>query len=220
MSIKVVMQRELPMGAAERIREMAEVVIDPDLDRGHHGADIVVVVGGRVDAEFMTRAGRRLKMIATPGIGVDKIDVDAASRARHHRHPQPRSAYPIDGGAYGRAADVHGGTGSMAGDRFLRRRSDDRPRGHAGNRTQGAQSGGCRLWPDRSPRGGRSAPSALKMNVIAYDPYIDLQQGTPEGVTLTDRSRRGVERSPRFVTDARPLDCLPPAISSRSASCA
>ena len=46
MPVKVVMQSELPMGAAERIREMAEVVIDPDLDPST-GADIVVVVGGK-----------------------------------------------------------------------------------------------------------------------------------------------------------------------------
>ena len=46
MAVKVLMQSELPMGATERIREMAEVVIDPDLDPGA-GADIVVAVGGR-----------------------------------------------------------------------------------------------------------------------------------------------------------------------------
>ena len=45
MPIRVVMQSELPMGASERIREMADVVVDPDLDPGA-GADIVGVVGG------------------------------------------------------------------------------------------------------------------------------------------------------------------------------
>ena len=33
----------------------------------------------RVDRDVLERAGPRLKMVATPGIGVDKIDVEAAS---------------------------------------------------------------------------------------------------------------------------------------------
>ena len=77
MPVKVVMQNELSMGAADRVREMAEVVVDPELEQVS-GADIVVAGRGPIDAEFMSRAGNRLKMVATPGIGVDKIDVEAA----------------------------------------------------------------------------------------------------------------------------------------------
>ena len=119
MPVKVVMQSELPMGAAERIRGMAEVVIDPDLDPSA-GADIVVVVGGSVDAEFMTRAGSRLKMISTPGIGVDKIDVDAASERDIVVIHNPDAPYRIHGGTHGRAADVHGGAGHGRGSLLAR----------------------------------------------------------------------------------------------------
>ena len=201
MSIKVVMQRELPMGAAERIREMAEVVIDPDLDPGA-GADIVVVVGGRVDAEFMTRAGSRLKMIATPGIGVDKIDVDAASERgiiviHNPEAPTQSTVEHTVALLMSMAARV------MAGDRFLR---GDRTIGREDMR--GTELKGRNLGVVGYGRIGRRVAEicalGLKMNVIAYDPYIDLQQGTPEGVTLTD-DLDAVLRDARFVTLHAPL---------------
>ena len=201
MSIKVVMQRELPMGAAERIREMAEVVIDPDLDPGA-GADIVVVVGGRVDAEFMTRAGSRLKMIATPGIGVDKIDVDAAGERgiiviHNPEAPTQSTVEHTVALLMSMAARV------MAGDRFLR---GDRTIGREDMR--GTELKGRNLGVVGYGRIGRRVAEicalGLKMNVIAYDPYIDLQQGTPEGVTLTD-DLDAVLRDARFVTLHAPL---------------
>ena len=66
------MRNELPVGAAERIRELAQVVVGPDLEPDP-GADIVVVGGGKIGAGFMSRAGGRPKTIATPGIGADRI---------------------------------------------------------------------------------------------------------------------------------------------------
>ena len=96
MPVKVVMQNELSMGATDRIREMAEVVVDPELEQVS-GADIVVAAGGPIDAEFMSRAGNRLKMVATPGIGVDKNRRGSGERARHYRHPQPRGPDTVHG---------------------------------------------------------------------------------------------------------------------------
>ena len=201
MSIKVVMQHELPMGAAERIREMAEVVIDPDFDPGA-GADIVVVVGGRVDAEFMVRAGRRLKMIATPGIGVDKIDVDAASEhdiivIHNPDAPTESTAEHTVALLTCMAARV------MTGDRFLRgdetiSREDMR----------GTELLGRNLGVVGYGRIGRRVAEicarGLKMNVTVHDPFVDRRQDTPERVTLTD-DLDALLRDSRFVTLHAPL---------------
>ena len=201
MAVKVVMQSELPMGATERIREMAEVVIDPDLDPGA-GADIVVAVGGKVDAEFMTKAGRQLKMISTPGIGVDKIDVDAASERdivviHNPDAPTESTAEHTVALLMSMAARV------MAGDRFLR-----------GDRTvtredmRGTELKGRNLGVIGYGRIGRRVAEicalGLKMNVIVHDPFVDLRQATPERVTLTD-DLDAVLRDARFVTLHAPL---------------
>ena len=201
MPVKVVMQSELPMGATERIREMAEVAIDPDLDPGA-GADIVVAVGGSVDAEFMTGAGGRLKMIATPGIGVDKIDVDAASERgivviHNPDAPTESTAEHTVALLMSMAARV------MTGDRFLR---GDRTITRADMR--GTELLGRNLGVIGYGRIGRRVAEicalGLKMNVTVQDPFVDLQQATPEGVTLTD-DLDAVLRDSRFVTLHAPL---------------
>ena len=201
MSIKVVMQYELPMGAAERIRDMAEVVIDPDLDPAA-GADIVVVGPRKVGAEFMTRAGSRLKMIATPGIGVDKIDVDAASERdivviHNPDAPTESTAEHTVALLMSMAARV------MTGDRFLR-----------GDKTisredmRGTELLGRTLGVIGYGRIGRRVAEicalGLKMNVVVHDPCIDLQQDTPERVMLTD-DLEAVLSDARFVTLHAPL---------------
>ena len=201
MPIRVVMQSELPTGASERIREMGEVVVDPDLDPGG-GADIVVVVGGRIDAEFMTRAGDRLKMIATPGIGVDKIDVEAASQRgivviHNPDAPTQSTAEHTVALLMAMAARV------MTGDRFLR---GDRTIGREDMR--GTELKGRTLGVVGYGRIGRRVAETcalgLKMNVIVHDPFVDLEQATPERVTLTD-DLEAVLRDSRFVTLHAPL---------------
>ena len=68
MKSKVVMQFELRMGAADRIREVADVTVDPSLENVE-GADIIVAGGYKFDGAFMDRVGPSLKLIAKPGIG-------------------------------------------------------------------------------------------------------------------------------------------------------
>ena len=201
MSIRVVMQSELPMGATERIREMAEVVIDPELDPGA-GADIVVAVGGKVDAGFMARAGRRLKMIATPGIGVDKIDVDAASEhgiivIHNPDAPTQSTAEHTVALLMSMAARV------MTGDRFLR-----------GDETIGREDMRGTELKDRNlgvvgyGRIGRRVAEicalGLKMNVTVHDPFVDRRQAAPERVTFTG-DLDALLRDARFVTLHAPL---------------
>jgi len=204
MQVKVVMQFELPMGATERLREMAgvaEVAIDPGLERVS-GADIVVVGARQIDAEFIARAGNRLKMIATPGIGVDKIDVDAASQRgivviHNPDAPTESTAEHAVALLMAMAARV------MVGDRFLR---GDRTVDRADMR--GTELLGRTLGVVGYGRIGRRVAeicaSGLKMNVTVHDPHIDLQQETPERVTLTD-DLEAVLKNAQFVTLHTPL---------------
>ncbi len=204
MQVKVVMQLELPMGATERLRDMAgvaEVVIDPELE-AVAGADIVVVGARKIDAEFMAKAGNRLKMIATPGIGVDKIDVDAASERgiiviHNPDAPTESTAEHAVALLMAMAARV------MVGNRFLR---GDRTVDRADMR--GTELLGRNLGVVGYGRIGRRVAeicaSGLKMNVTVHDPYVDLQQETPERVTLTD-DLETVLKDAKFVTLHTPL---------------
>src|SRR6476619_523197 len=75
---KIVLQNELRMGATDRLREVGDVVIDPRWENVA-GADIIVPGPGKIEAAFMDRVGPSLKMIAKPGIGVDNVDIPAAT---------------------------------------------------------------------------------------------------------------------------------------------
>ncbi|MCY4589585.1 MAG: hydroxyacid dehydrogenase [Alphaproteobacteria bacterium] len=201
MPVRVVMQYELPMGATGRIREMAEVVIDPDLGQVAD-ADILVVGPQPVDAAFLDRAGERLKMVATPGIGVDKIDVAAAAERgiiviHNPDAPTESTAEHAVALLMAMAARV------MTGDRFLRgddsiERIDMRGTELLG-RTLGVLGYG---------RIGRRVAGicalGLGMEVVVHDPFVDPGSKMPDGVTLTD-SFDAVFAGSTFVTLHVPL---------------
>ena len=201
MPVRVVMQYELPMGATGRIREMAEVVIDPDLAQVGD-ADILVVRPQPVDAAFLDRAGERLKMVATPGIGVDKIDVAAAAERgiiviHNPDAPTESTAEHAVALLMAMAARV------MTGDRFLRgddsiERIDMRGTELLG-RTLGVLGYG---------RIGRRVAAicalGLGMEVVVHDPFADPGSETPDGVTLKD-SFDAVFSGSTFVTLHVPL---------------
>ena len=62
----------------DRIREVAELINDGDPAK-MIGCEIVSGVRQRYDGALMDKIGPQLRMLARPGIGVDPIDVDAAS---------------------------------------------------------------------------------------------------------------------------------------------
>ena len=201
MPVKVVMQNELSMGAADRIREMAEVVVDPELERVS-GADIVVVGRGPADAAFLSRAGNRLKLVATPGIGVDKIDVEAAGERgivviHNPDAPSQSTAEHTVALLTALAARV------MTGDRFLR---EGRPLDR--EKMRGTELRGRNLGVVGYGRIGRRVAAAcalgLGMNVRVCDPFVDREQETPEGVALTG-DFDSVFADAKFVTLHVPL---------------
>jgi D-3-phosphoglycerate dehydrogenase len=78
MSKKVWMEWFLPPALLSRLTELAEVVTDGDMDK-IVGSDVITGINRNYDGDFMDRVGPNLKQIAKPGIGLDNIDVAAAS---------------------------------------------------------------------------------------------------------------------------------------------
>ena len=78
MTKKVWMEWPLPPALLSRLTELAEVVIEGDMDKVA-GSDVITGINRYYDGEFMDRVGPNLKQIAKPGIGLDNIDLDAAT---------------------------------------------------------------------------------------------------------------------------------------------
>ncbi len=78
MKKKVWMEWPLPPALIARLSALAEVVTDGDLDK-LPGSDVISGIGRYYDGNMMDRVGPKLKQIAKPGIGLDNIDLDAAT---------------------------------------------------------------------------------------------------------------------------------------------
>lgn len=201
MKPKVVMQFELRLGATERIRAVADVVIDQTLEQAA-GADIVIAGSAQFDGAFMDKAGPNLKAIAKPGIGVDNIDIDAATERNIlviHTPDAPTESTAEHAVALlmAVAKRVMVGDMSLRGDATIQR--SEMMGTELLDRTLGVVGYG---------RIGRRVAEicalGLRMNVIVYDPYINLDQPTPERVRLTDNLDELLSQS-NFVTIHVPL---------------
>lgn len=78
MKPKVWMAWTWPPEALARLEEVAEVITQGDMTN-LPGAAVVLISRERADAEFMDNVGPQLKLLARPGIGVDTIDIPAAT---------------------------------------------------------------------------------------------------------------------------------------------
>jgi len=198
---KIVMQMELRMGATDRMREVAEVIIDPKLE-AVAGADVIIPGPGKVDAALIERAGPSLKLIAKPGIGVDNIDIPAATARQVlvlHTPDAPTESTAEHAVALLMAVAKR----VVVGDMYLR---SDRtiPR----DEMIGTELLGSSLGVIGYGRIGRRVAEicamGLRMNVMVYDPYIKLGQAAPERVTLTTDLDELLRQS-KFVTVHVPL---------------
>lgn len=198
---KIVMQMELRMGATDRLREVAEVVIDPKLE-SVAGAVVLVPGPSKIDGALLDRIGPSLKLIAKPGIGVDNVDIPAAT-ARQVLVLNTPDAPSESTAEHAVALLMAVAKRVMVGDVYLR---NDRtiPR----EEMIGTELLGRTLGVVGYGRIGRRVAEicalGLRMNVLVYDPYINLNQATPERVTLTS-DLDGLLRQANFVTVHVPL---------------
>ncbi len=201
MRAKVAMQFELRMGAADRVREVAEVVIDPTMAEAV-GADIVVIGGMKTDGAFMDRVGPNLKLICRPGIGVDSVDIPAATERgilviNTPDAPTESTAEHAVALLMAVAKRVIVGDMQLRGNEKISREQMlgtellNRPLGVIGYGRIGR-------------RVAEICALGLRMNVTVFDPYVDQSIETPERVTLTDDMDSLLQNS-KFVTVHVPL---------------
>lgn len=185
MKAKVVMGFELPMNAGKRIREVADVTVDPTLESARD-ADIVVVGGrpSRIDGAFLDALGPNLKQIAKPGIGVDNVDLDAATERGILVTNTPDA--PTESTAeHAVALLMCVAKRVMIGDRQMRGDESIERGDMLGTELLGS-SLGVLGYGRIGRRVCEICALGLKMNVLAYDPYVEPGVETPDGVTLTD----------------------------------
>ncbi|MEZ4861300.1 MAG: hydroxyacid dehydrogenase [Caldilineaceae bacterium] len=201
MKPKVVMQFELRMGATERIREVAEVIVDPKLDHVV-GADILIPGGVRLDGAMMDHIGPNLKAIMRPGIGVDTIDLDAATErgilvVNTPDAPTESTAEHAVALLMAVAKRVMVGDMNLRGDSSLTRQD-----------MLGTELLGRPLGVVGYGRIGRRVAEicalGLRMDVMVYDPYVDQSQPMPAGIRLMS-NLDDLLRQAKFVTVHVPL---------------
>ena len=167
---KVWVDGELRPDAKETLESAANVVYGAPM-RDLPGADAVIVSSGpEVDGPFCDRAGERLRVVARPGIGIDNIDLSAATERGISVVNTPEA--PTESTAEHTVALLLAvAKRVVAGDMSLRGGEIERTE-LLGTEVYGRVLGvvGC------GRIGGRVAEIAaqgLKMRVISYDPYVD-----------------------------------------------
>jgi D-3-phosphoglycerate dehydrogenase len=147
-------------------------------------ADVIIVAGETfVIGEVMDRIGPRLRIIARTGIGVDRIDLDAATLRGIQVVNTPDG--PTESTAeHAIALLLNLCKGVMTGDRILR---SGRPFPALSDLTPGFEVSGSVLGLVGLGRiGSRVAAIAqvLGMKVIAFDPFITPERANMLGVDL------------------------------------
>lgn len=166
-----------------RLEAVAEVIEQPTMDN-LSGVDAVVMSSVvTVDAAFMERAGPTLKVIARPGIGVDNIDIPAATERGILVVNTPDA--PTESTAEHAVALLLAlAKRVVAGDMKLRG-TDISP-----TSLRGTEVRGRRLGVIGFGRIGRRVAEicgqGLGMRVMVYDPYIDRTQIAGPDLDIAD----------------------------------
>ena len=184
MKPKVWMDWQVSPELQARIREVAELINDGDKEK-MVGCEVVSAVRFNVDGATMDKIGPQLRMLARPGIGVDSIDVDAASERGILVCNTPDA--PTESTAEHAIALLMAiAKRVIVGDMSLR----DSNSGLNRNHMRGTELLGRTLGVVGYGRIGRRvaeiAAHGLKMKVLVHDPFVPASTPTPEGITLTD----------------------------------
>lgn len=201
MKKKVWMEWPLPRALNTRLSALAEVVTDGDLDK-MPGSDVISGIGRYYDGQLMDRVGPNLKQIAKPGIGLDNIDVDAAT-ARGILVCNTPDAPSESTAEHAVALLMAVAKRVMVGDAHLRggeaiERSDLRGTELLG-RTLGIVGYG-RI----GRRVAEICGQGIKMKVMVYDPILPDNFVLPAGVARAD-DLDTIFAENRFVTLHTPL---------------
>ena len=182
MKPKVWMAWKFPPEVMARLEEVAEVISDGDMDK-ISGSTVIVPGRPRVTGELLDMVGPSLKLIARAGIGVDTVDIPAATERGILIINTPDA--PTESTAEHAVALLMAvAKRVIVGDMFLRGASDIE-RGYM----RGTELKGRVLGVVGYGRIGRRVAeicaSGLKMQVLVYDPFLTGPVPTPEGVEMT-----------------------------------
>ena len=201
MTKKVWMEWPLPPTLATRLTALAEVVSDGDMAK-LHGSTVISAIRRYYDGEFMDRVGPNLIMIAKPGIGVDNIDLDAATERGILVCNTPDA--PSESTAEHAVALLMAvAKRVMVGDMHLRGATD-----LGRDEMRGTELLGSSLGIVGYGRIGRRVAEmcalGIRMHVTVYDPFLPDDVALPAGVARTEDVDT-IFAENRFVTLHTPL---------------
>ena len=201
MTKKVWMEWSLSPTLMSRLTELGEVVSDGDMAQ-LHGSAVITGIRRYYDGEFMDRVGPNLKMIAKPGIGVDNIDLDAATTRGILVCNTPDA--PSESTAEHAVALLMAvAKRVMVGDMHLRGAAD-----FGRDEMRGTELLGSKLGIVGYGRIGRRVAEmcalGIRMQVTIYDPLLASDVALPGGVSRTD-DVDAVFSENQFVTLHTPL---------------
>jgi D-3-phosphoglycerate dehydrogenase / 2-oxoglutarate reductase len=193
-SARVHSQMPLPPQALAILEPLAEVIVGPAGNTDEWYAEVVtydaLIIGGNIayDSLYMDRIGPRVRALGRPGIGVDKIDL-AAATARGIMVLNTPDA-PTESTAEHAVALMLSLTKRVAASDRILRSGQGFPR--YGSFTPGLEALGATLGLVGLGRiGGRVAEIArvLGMRVIAHDPFALPARAAALGVELAPTLR-------------------------------
>lgn len=162
------------------LREVAEVIVEAD-ETSLPGSSVVIPLREQVTGPFMDRAGPNLKLVIRSGIGLDNIDIPAATRRGilvAHTPDAPTESTAEHAVALLLAAAKR----VVVGDMQLRGANLPRPA------MLGTEVKGLTLGVIGYGRIGRRVAEicalGLKMRVLVFDPYLAASLPTPDGITV------------------------------------
>jgi D-3-phosphoglycerate dehydrogenase len=177
MKPKVWLAFNWPDDVVARLQEVAEVIFN-DPER-LPGADVVIV--RHADGPFMDRVGPGLKLIARSGIGVDGIDIPAATERGILITNTPDA--PTESTAEHAVALLLAiAKRVMVGDMQLR--GADLPRSAMIGTEVKGQTVGVVGYGRIGRRVAEICALGLRMRVLAYDPFFAETLTPPEGITF------------------------------------
>ena len=201
MTKKVWMEWSLSPTLMSRLTELGEVVSDGDMAQ-LHGSAVITAIRRYYDGEFMDRVGPNLKMIFKPGIGVDNIDLDAATTRGILVCNTPDA--PSESTAEHAVALLMAvAKRVMVGDMHLRGPAD-----FGRDDMRGTELLGSKLGIVGYGRIGRRVAEmcalGIRMQVTIYDPLLASDVALPAGVSRTD-DVDAIFSENQFVTLHTPL---------------
>ena len=183
------------------LSKLAEISVDGDQNL-LAGSTVVISGQGRMfDGPWMDGVGPQLQLLAMPGIGLDHIDVPAATErgilvCHNPDAPTESTAEHAVGLLLAIAKRI------VAGDMQLR--GAEIPR----SRLRGTEVRGQTLGVLGYGRIGRRVAEicalGLKMNVLVHDPFVDPDQEVEQGISFTSEMD-GLFSQADFVTLHTPL---------------